>query len=214
MTSSVETIDGREARGERTRTALLEAARKAFTQRGFAGASVRDIATSAGAHPALVRYHFGSKRKLFAAVIDDAMIELRRRIDCAIHGASTAGAGARQALVAYLDHLEANPDFPRLIQRGVLDRDPTVLSIAERHLRPLLALAGSLSAAAGREVQGRILDAALTLFGASVAPVLYAPLLEVMATDDAGPGVARARRRAHLMSLFDRLTHDLFVSKL
>ena len=49
---------------------MLAAARAAFAERGFDGASIRVIATAAGVDPALVHHYFGSKDKLFLAAIE------------------------------------------------------------------------------------------------------------------------------------------------
>jgi AcrR family transcriptional regulator len=49
--------------------AILAAARAAFTERGFAGATVREIAAAAGVDPALVHHYFGTKEALFAAAL-------------------------------------------------------------------------------------------------------------------------------------------------
>jgi AcrR family transcriptional regulator len=48
---------------------VLAAARTAFAERGFDGASIRVIAADAGVDPALVHHYFGSKDKLFLAAI-------------------------------------------------------------------------------------------------------------------------------------------------
>ncbi|MEO1038207.1 MAG: TetR family transcriptional regulator [Pseudomonadota bacterium] len=56
-------------RGERTRTALLDAAEQLFAQKGFHGVTVRSIAREADADPALVTYYFGGKRELFDTVL-------------------------------------------------------------------------------------------------------------------------------------------------
>jgi AcrR family transcriptional regulator len=48
-----------------TRHRLLDAAEKLFCQRGFEGASVRDITAEAGCNVAAVNYYFGSKEKLY-----------------------------------------------------------------------------------------------------------------------------------------------------
>ena len=48
-----------------TPDAIRGAAASLFAARGYAGVSVREIAKSAGADPALVIRHFGSKEKLF-----------------------------------------------------------------------------------------------------------------------------------------------------
>src|ERR1700726_1027077 len=47
---------------------ILDAAERLFARHGFYGISVRDITEEAGVDVALVNYHFGSKRELFAAV--------------------------------------------------------------------------------------------------------------------------------------------------
>jgi AcrR family transcriptional regulator len=47
---------------------ILDAAERLFARHGFYGVSVRDITQAARVDVALVNYHFGSKRKLFAAV--------------------------------------------------------------------------------------------------------------------------------------------------
>jgi AcrR family transcriptional regulator len=49
---------------------VLGAARAAFAERGFAGATIRAIATAAGVDPALVHHYFGSKDKLFLAAVE------------------------------------------------------------------------------------------------------------------------------------------------
>ncbi|SEK48599.1 DNA-binding transcriptional regulator, AcrR family [Blastococcus sp. DSM 46786] len=49
---------------------MLAAARAAFAERGFDGASIRAIATAAGVDPALVHHYFGSKDQLFLAAIE------------------------------------------------------------------------------------------------------------------------------------------------
>lgn len=54
---------------ERTREKILAAALKLFSQRGFLGAATRQIAREAGVAEVTLFRHFGSKEKLFEAVI-------------------------------------------------------------------------------------------------------------------------------------------------
>ena len=49
---------------------MLAAARTAFAERGFDGATIRGIATAAGVDPALVHHYFGNKDKLFLAAVE------------------------------------------------------------------------------------------------------------------------------------------------
>ena len=61
---------GRRPGNPGTRDAVLAAARQAFAERGFDGATIRGIATAAGVDPALVHHYFGNKDKLFLAAIE------------------------------------------------------------------------------------------------------------------------------------------------
>lgn len=52
-----------------TRGEILGAARREFAAQGYAGATIRAIAASAGVDPALVHHYFGTKRELFVAAL-------------------------------------------------------------------------------------------------------------------------------------------------
>ena len=59
-----------------TRARILDAAEKLFADRGFDGASIRDIASLAGVQGALVNHHGGSKEELFFTVVTRRAEEL------------------------------------------------------------------------------------------------------------------------------------------
>jgi AcrR family transcriptional regulator len=61
---------GRRPGNPDTREAILSAARGAFAEKGYDGASIRAIATGAGVDPALVHHYFGTKDKLFLATMN------------------------------------------------------------------------------------------------------------------------------------------------
>ena len=58
---------GRRPGSADTRGRILGAAREAFGERGYEGATVRDVAARAGVDAALVHHYFGSKQQLFVA---------------------------------------------------------------------------------------------------------------------------------------------------
>jgi len=61
---------GRRPGSEDTRGRILLAARAAFGERGFDGATIRGVAARAGVDPALVHHYFGSKQQLFMAAVE------------------------------------------------------------------------------------------------------------------------------------------------
>lgn len=70
----------RQAHADRTKAAILEAARHVFATCGYGEAGVRDIAARAGVNPALVGRYFGSKLELFEAALE-ASFDIRHFID-------------------------------------------------------------------------------------------------------------------------------------
>lgn len=64
----------RAKRADETRTALLDAATDRFTTKGWAGTGMREVARQAGVAVETLYSHFSSKRKLFDAVVDRAVV--------------------------------------------------------------------------------------------------------------------------------------------
>lgn len=52
-----------------TKEQILIVAERLFAERGFAGATLRNVVSEAGVNLAAVHYHFGSKEELFRAVV-------------------------------------------------------------------------------------------------------------------------------------------------
>ncbi len=63
-----------------TKTALLGAARRLVGERGYAGASVREIAAAAGTNIGAVNYHFGSREELLNQAVLDYFLEWGDRV--------------------------------------------------------------------------------------------------------------------------------------
>lgn len=62
-----------------TRARILDAAERVFAERGFEGASIRDIAAQAGVQVALVNHHGGHKEDLFAHIVERRAATLSER---------------------------------------------------------------------------------------------------------------------------------------
>lgn len=62
-------MNARTRQKEATRASILQAALEEFSERGFDGASTRNIAAKAGVHHALIKYHFNSKDELWRSAV-------------------------------------------------------------------------------------------------------------------------------------------------
>lgn len=105
--------------GDVTRKALLVAARRLFTRRGFDGTSIRAITREAGANLGAITYHFGTKRALYAAVLEDGLRPLADKLALAAKAPGPAAERMIRVVETYFDYLETQPDLPRLLLQEV-----------------------------------------------------------------------------------------------
>jgi len=90
-----------------TRTRLLDAAERAFSAKGYDGASMREITAEAGANLAAAHYHFGSKEDLFVAVVARRMEPMNRERLRLLDEAEARAAGGPVAIEEILEALVA-----------------------------------------------------------------------------------------------------------
>lgn len=81
--------------------AILEVAQVLFTQQGYEGLSIRDLAQHCGLAKATIYHHFRDKEDLFFSVLERDLLCLRRRIVDAAATESAPLAKLRAALRAY-----------------------------------------------------------------------------------------------------------------
>lgn len=112
-----------------TPSRLLDAAERAFADKGFAGASLREITAEAGANLAAAHYHFGSKEDLFVAVVARRMEPMNRErlrmLDLAEERAGGRAPALEEVLEAMVapalrlaqEHADGGAHFVRLAGR-------------------------------------------------------------------------------------------------
>lgn len=111
---------GRRPGAPDTRAAILTAAREAFAEKGYTGASVRAIAATAGVDPALVHHYFGSKSDLLLAALEAPIDPRRVLAPVAQGGVDGAGERLMRAFVSVWEDEEVRPGLLALF-RHVMD---------------------------------------------------------------------------------------------
>jgi TetR/AcrR family transcriptional regulator len=106
---------------EATRAALLTAGTRLFAERGYDGVPVSSIAAQAGVNKAMVSYHFGGKRKLYAAIVTATFSDIVARAE-KLSGADRPAPELLRELVALVAETATgrNPHFPAMMLREVL----------------------------------------------------------------------------------------------
>jgi len=97
--------EGGYARGDETRKRIIEAALQLFGERGYDGASTRDIAQAAGVNAPALQYYFHNKEGVYQACAENLVEQLKQHFaDATAHArALLAQPGERGALIdAYL----------------------------------------------------------------------------------------------------------------
>jgi AcrR family transcriptional regulator len=95
---------------------IKNAAHKIFLTKGFAAATVREVAKEAGVNVALVNYYFGTKKKLFDAVMMEKIGQLfGSLIPILSNERTTLHQKIDDMVSTYVDYLLKNPDVPAFI---------------------------------------------------------------------------------------------------
>jgi len=89
--------------GRNGRQIVIDAAVANFTERGFHGTSMRDIAQSAGVTVASIYHHFASKQEILQHIMVGTMTEVLALTRAAVDTADAAGAGPAERLAAIME---------------------------------------------------------------------------------------------------------------
>jgi TetR/AcrR family transcriptional regulator len=131
-------VKTRSQQREATRERIVEAALAAFAEKGFRGASTRDIARRAGTNQGLITYHFRSKDELWRAAADRIFGMLRKSL--ADRLASLVSADPRErnreAIRAYVRFVAAHPELFRLMVDEGKNSEERMEWLVDTHLRP------------------------------------------------------------------------------
>lgn len=175
-----------------TRAALLEAAREEFAAHGIAGARVDRIAERAGVNKERIYGHFGSKEKLFDAVITEALDDLTAQI--ALPGGDPADYVAKLG-----DYYQAHPELVRLLMWEALNyRGQELLSGQEVRVERCARKNAALAEGLGEEPSAATARTLFLLTGLALLPSMLPQLARILLGDEADTEAARKRMRDHI----------------
>jgi AcrR family transcriptional regulator len=119
-TSTPTSVDGRalSERGARTRRRLLEAAEQVFFELGYHDASIVKITEAAGVAQGTFYLYFASKQEIFAELVRDLNLRVRRAMAEASTKGKTRLEAERLGFQAYFRFTAAHPALYRVIRQA------------------------------------------------------------------------------------------------
>jgi TetR/AcrR family transcriptional regulator len=173
-------------RGLETRDRLVAAALPVFAQRGFEGATTREIARRAGVALAALPYHFETKEALWRAAADRIFGLLAERFT-----ALSAGLGdldgrerAEALLRDFVRFAAEQPELHRFMLQEGTGPSPRLTWLVDTHVRPLYTAVCQMIEAAraqGVAVPGRPEHLYYAMIGAASMPYAMAPEFRLLA---------------------------------
>jgi len=121
------TEETQRAKGERTRRAILDAAKTLFLRQGYAATGMRQIARAVGITPAAIYNHFAGKDGIFTTLLQEAApfeeaLELFQKTE-----ADTAEDLLRKTVRAIVGLFANHEDYIRLALIDAQERDGTAV---------------------------------------------------------------------------------------
>jgi AcrR family transcriptional regulator len=168
--------------GVQARQAILDAARKQFSEQGYEGATMRAVARDAGVDPALVSYYFGSKSGLFVESLRLPINPADAIAAVVADGTEDLGARLVTRFLQVWDNPVSGDPIVRVLRSGA-SRPELLREFIERQIVPRFAQAigGPDADLRATAIVSQMLGLAFARYVLRVEPLASAPPDEVVA---------------------------------
>jgi AcrR family transcriptional regulator len=127
-----------EEKEESTEEKIKAAAKKLFTQKGFAATRTRDIAEEAGINLALLNYYFRSKQKLYDIIMMENFRQFIQGISVNVYDEKTSiQEKIEKIVIAYIDFLTLNPHLPLFILNEIKGNPSRIAAQVNEDVSPM-----------------------------------------------------------------------------
>ncbi len=165
---------------------ILDAAEKIFAEKGFAAASVQEIANAAKINKAMIYYYFFSKEELLSAVVKRMVSGIEEAIYTYLEKKEDWTEGIDAFIDFYIDYLAKNRAFVRLMMWEILSGKNIPL-LAKKYFVPIFQLGKERIETLIKNKKIRIISPEHTLIsiiGMNVFYIIASPLIGVLFDDN------------------------------
>jgi len=158
---------GSDSRYDRQLAKILEHATAIFYEKGYEGASIRDLSRASGMSLAGLYYYFESKEKLLYVIQRHLFLSVMDLVRERLREESDPEQRVRVFILAHLEYFLANPKSMKVLSHedDVLEEKlgADIASLKRKYYRCCADLVDALKAAKGLQFNSRV--AVLSLFG-------------------------------------------------
>lgn len=105
----------------KTKEKIIGAARKLFSEKGFDGVSMEDIAQASGVRKSLIYYYFPSKEILFEEIWINVIDELEKDVFSEVDNESSISRAIKRLIKKYVEFAMNKEEISKLIARERLN---------------------------------------------------------------------------------------------
>jgi AcrR family transcriptional regulator len=103
------------------RDAILDAAERLFSDRGYAATTTKALGREAGVNAALLYYYFDGKHSLYHAVLERVFTRLAQQLRGGLEGAASPTEAVAALVGAQVELMSRRPTIPALLVREMID---------------------------------------------------------------------------------------------
>jgi AcrR family transcriptional regulator len=200
--------DSPQRKGDRTAQQILDAAEDLFAERGFAGTTLRDVATRVGIQIPSLYNHFENKEALYAAVLDRGLEPVLGVLSNLVAESGQQRPDARPVVESIMALLDARPHLPRLLLHETLAGGQRLTPVLRGAIGPIFENAQKVTETATQGTRWRsdqVPQLVLALYHVVVGNYTIAPLYEQLTSEDLMSEAAREKRTVFLADLVETL---------
>lgn len=199
-------------RGEETAARILDAAEELFAERGYRGASLRDVALRVGLRIPSLYNHFPSKDALYAAVLARGIGPVVELLTALARAPEAERSDPRRVIGSVMQLLAERPNLPRLVLHETLGGGERLTPMLREWMAPTFTRAQALVEERGAGSRPEPEQAALlvlAMYHVVVGFFASAPLYRELTGIDLLAAPMLARQTELLRQLSEALTPAL-----
>lgn len=206
MVELINSVQGDLGRAERTRAEILAIATREFSDKGYSGARVDEIAEQTNTSKRMIYYYFGGKEGLYRAVLEAAYAGIRTTETVTDLSVLPPLEALARLVEITFDYHQAHPEFVRLVMNENIQQGSSIktLSGIDTRNESVISILGDLISRGVREGVFREgldpLDLHMTISALAFYNVGNRYTFKSIFGHDMGEPAAMARRRASMVT--------------